>query len=209
MFIDKVCITCGKEFKVPHWRKDSAKYCSVDCQHSSLKAKPNMICPICGKPFHRKLSHIKRFNGIVGFCCSKKCSIEQRRMTMIGENNHQYGLKGNLNSSFKGDEIKRRNHNCIEVKVYLPSHPFADRAGRVLKHRLVVETNYHLFEPKFFCSVNGYVALKKDYEVHHIDGNHSNNEVSNLQVLTKSEHRSEHNKRRNPKRDKLTGRFIK
>ena len=37
-------------------------------------------------------------------CCSKECSIELRKIRMSGENNHQYGLKGALNSSYKGGE---------------------------------------------------------------------------------------------------------
>ena len=203
------CEHCGIGFKAQKRRERMQRFCSRECSYEHQRIGESLTCPICGKLFHRKPSYIAKSKHPSKLTCSSECDKEIRRIRMSGENNHQYGLKGNLNSSFKGDEIKKRNHDCIEVRVYLPSHPFADRAGRVLKHRLVVETNYHLFEPKFFCSINGYVALKNNYEVHHIDGNHSNNEVSNLQVLTKSEHRSEHNKRRNQKRDKLTGRFIK
>ena len=209
MQVKKICEICGKEFEVPHWRKDTARFCSTECQRASLKSKSNLVCPICGKSFHRKPSHIAKSKNPSMLTCSKDCDREIRRIRMSGVNNHQYGLKGDLNSSFKGDEIFKRNHNCIEIRVYMPKHPFADKEGRVLKHRLVVEKNRHLFEPKFFFNINGYIALKNEYEVHHIDGNHSNNEVSNLQILTKSEHRSEHNKRRNQKRDNLTGRFIK
>ena len=67
MLIDKVCAVCGKEFKIPHWRKDTAKYCSVECQRKSLKAEPNLICPVCGKKFHRKQYHINRYKGDFGF----------------------------------------------------------------------------------------------------------------------------------------------
>lgn len=38
--------------------------------------------------------------------------------------------------------------------------------------------------------------LNKGEEVHHIDGNRSNNHISNLQVMSKSEHASMHSKRR-------------
>jgi hypothetical protein len=34
--------------------------------------------------------------------------------------------------------------------------------------------------------------LAEDEEIHHIDGNHSNNDPANLRVLSKSEHMSIH-----------------
>lgn len=209
MQIVKKCEICGADFEVPHWRKDTAKYCSTQCQRKSLMAKANLICPVCGKAFHRKESQIKKSKSPHLLTCSRECDREIRKAKMSGEGNHQYGLRGSLNPSFKGFEITKKNHNCVEVRVYYPQHPFADKVGRVLKHRLVVEEHSHLFDAKYFVSVDGYLALKQDYEVHHIDGNHSNNNVDNLQILTKSEHRTLHNKQRSQKRDIKTGKFIK
>ena len=48
--------------------------------------------------------------------------------------------------------------------------------------------------------------LNKDEEVHHIDGNHSNNNLDNLMVLSRAEHMSIH--AASKWRD-ANGRFIK
>ena len=48
--------------------------------------------------------------------------------------------------------------------------------------------------------------LREDEEVHHIDGNHSNNNVGNLEVLTASEHSKIHAAQ---KRRDQHGRFIR
>lgn len=207
MIVEKTCLVCGEKFSVPNWRK-SAKYCSVKCQRMSLRAENNLVCPCCGKEFHRKNSHIKRYIGSYGFYCSKECLKIGRKMMMSGENNHQYGLKGSLNSSFKGYDIADRNNNNVDIKVYEPTHPYCDKNGRVAKHRLVVEQNHELFDDCFFDVIDGRYCLKKEFCVHHIDLNHDNNSVDNLQVLTRSQHAAVHNKDKQIVRDKKTGRII-
>ena len=122
---------------------------------------------------------------------------------MTGKGNHQYGLKGELNASFKGKEIIKHNNSVDDIMVYDPTHPYADKHGRVRKHRLLVEQNYKLFDSKFFLYEGGRIVLKKEYEVHHKDGNHNNNDINNLQVLTKGEHVSIHNKEKEIIRDSL------
>ena len=50
-----------------------------------------------------KPSRLKRVKN--GICCSKECTNKLKSEYSKGTKNHQYGLKGNLNSSFKGEEI--------------------------------------------------------------------------------------------------------
>lgn len=207
MLIDKKCIICGKDFKVPHWRTN-AKYCSKECVGIGLRSKDLIECPACGKMFHRKPFYLKRFKGEQGFFCSKECAKVGMRERMTGEKNHQYGLKGILNASFKGLEIQDKNHNLIDIMIYVPEHPFANKRGRVKKHRLIIEENYNLFDEKFFIKENDKYFLKKEYDVHHIDGNHDNNDIKNLQIVTKSEHTSIHNKQKKINRDIKSGRIL-
>lgn len=65
------------------------------------------------------------------------------------------------------------------VAVYVPDHPRANGSGYVLKHR-------HLMEQKI-----GRI-LRSDEEVHHIDHNKENNDISNLQILSSSDHAKLH-----------------
>ena len=138
----------------------------------------------------------------------KNVVINTNQFGFLGEGNHQYGLKGNLNASFKGEEILDTNHKIIDIRVYNPSHPYADKSGRVLKHRLIVEQNHELFDAKFFDIINGIYVLKKEYSVHHKDNNHDNNDVNNLEILTRSEHTSKHNLEKTIIKDPITGRIT-
>lgn len=208
MEIEKICQLCGKTFKVPHWR-DSAKFCSKECSYKSKIAAPNVKCAICGKMFHRKPYHIKRCKGEFGLCCSKKCLAELKKITMSGENNHQFGLKGKLNPCFKDEITTYQNNKLTEYLIYVGEwYRKHNNSGRITYHRYLVELNHNQFNEDYFEKIEDWFYLKDNYEVHHIDLNHTNNDINNLQILTKSEHISLHNKLRNQKRNNK-GQFIK
>ena len=73
---------------------------------------------------------------------------------MSGKGNHQYGIRGHLNASFKQGTTKRKNNNQVDYWIYLPEHPFANRNGRVKYHRAVVEMNNLSFDPDFFIWID-------------------------------------------------------
>ena len=205
--IIKICPICGKQFEVPNWRPN-AKYCSVECQHQSLHGDLNCTCEYCGKKFHLKPYQLNRYKH---HCCSRECLSHLKETLYLGENNHQYGLKGDLNASFKGNEIIKKNNHLIEIMVYCPDHPRADRNGRVAKHRLLVEQNYERYDFKYFEEVNGKIVLKKTSQVHHLNGDHNDNRIENLIPVTRSEHSIIHNLEsyivRAQKTGKITGVF--
>ncbi len=209
MLVEKTCPICGVKFTVPHWRLEKAKYCSPACRQESLKAKDNVNCSWCGKPFHMKRYQMDSSRRTMGYFCCRECANLSRSAFMSGEGNHQYGLKGALNASFKGEEIPNTNNSVVDILVYVPAHPRADRCGRVTKHRWVVEQNAELFNAEYFDVIEGFTVLKEGYVVHHKDGNHNNNDVRNLEILTRGEHTSIHNILNPMDRDEKSGRFIK
>jgi len=79
----------------------------------------------------------------------------------------------------------------------------------VKKHRLIVELNYRKFDCKYFALIDGRYYLKKQYVIHHIDGNHDNNDLGNLKIVTVMEHRHLHNLMSPQPKSRTTGRFIK
>ena len=190
--IIKICKTCGKTFSVWECRKDSALYCCRECANKGRKALPNVICDFCGKHFYMKKYQQLKYKRTVGIFCSKKCFAQAKKIAYKGENNHQYNLKGPLNASFNGLEISQKNYKNIDIMVYCPTHSHANTNGRVKKHRLVVEQNYNLFDDKYFENINGQIVLKKGISVHHKDGNHNNNDITNLMPCTRSEHKNYH-----------------
>lgn len=208
--IQKVCEVCGKKFSVIKCREKTAKYCCRQCSDYAwtLKRDNNVVCTECGKKFHMKASQIKRYSRRMGFFCSLECETKYRAMWFRGANNHQYGLRGDKNASYKGIELPKKNHKNIDFRVYSPLHPFADRNGRVLKHRLEVEKNAELFNLLFFIEIDGAKFLKKEFVVHHRDGDHSNNLIENLEILTRGKHTRTHNKGKIIIRDTKTGRIT-
>lgn len=187
--IKKICKQCGKEFEVPDYRKD-AKYCCDECKHKALHGELNCTCEVCGKKFHLKPYAIKHSKH---HTCSRECLNKLKSILYKGEGNHQYGLKGDKNASFKGEVILRKNNNLIERMVYKPDNPYADCTGRVKEHRLIVEQHYEMFNPKYFEIIDNKHYLKKSVDVHHINFNHNDNRIENLIPLTRAEHTKLHN----------------
>lgn len=160
----------------------------------------NYACDYCGKPIHLKPYIIKKYKHN---CCCRSCSSKLKSITFKGENNHQFGLKGSLNSSYNFKTKKIKNGYFFIRKW---EHPFKDEDGWVREHRLIAEK--YLLNNENSVIVNEERYLNPDYEVHHIDENPLNNDIENLIIVTKSEHRIIHNFLKPRKRDLNTGRFI-
>lgn len=152
---------------------------------------PNSTCVVCGKPIYVRPYRLNKKNH--GFTCSLKCSSKNRSVWFSGAGNHQYGLKEDLNASFK--HWKKLN-SFGYVLVHKKDHPFCDKSGMVFEHRLVVEDNADKFDEKFFVCIGGKKYLKKEYSVHHKNEVRTDNSIENLMVLTKAEHRRLHNAER-------------
>ncbi len=199
--VEYECEWCKEHFMGPPSRGKAENICcSRECQSALKKSQgANCVCPICGKKFHIKPSQMTKSN-----CCSRECRAKLASELMKGERNHQYGLKGKDNPSWKADE-KIGNYGYKLVRVL--DHPFRNSSDFVFEHRLVAEK--FLLNEYNSVEINGKRYLKPELEVHHIDGNKLNNNPNNLIILTKSEHIKLHNLLNPRKRNKNTGRFIK
>jgi hypothetical protein len=89
--------------------------------------------------------------------------------------------EGNKSSRWKGGRICRARGY---ISVLRPDHPNANAAGYVYEHRLVMEAQI------------GRLLLPNE-QVHHIDHDKSNNEPSNLKIVTSREHLEYHPLKRN------------
>lgn len=194
------CIQCGNSILVVDTKKFPKTFCSYNCYETWNKfhKTPNCKCDVCGKEMYLKPSRLKRVKN--GITCSIECASILKSTYMQGDKNHQFGVKGSSNASFQGETIEHRNNGIMDIMVYEPTHPRANQYGRVVKHRLVVEKNWSVFGEIYFDAIGEWHILKEGLQVHHKDCNHDNNNVDNLQIVTKSEHRTIHN---NIVKDKL------
>jgi dUTP pyrophosphatase len=159
----------------------------------------NLTCPICGKKFHLKPYRIKKYKN---HYCSRECHKEAKKEYMSGEKNHQFGIKGKDNASWKSDR-KLTHYGYLAIRT--PNHPFAPKDGFVLEHRLIAEK--YLLTEENSIEIDGKKYLRQEYDVHHIDFDRRNNKIENLKVMTKSEHKSLHCKL-NPNKTNKKGQFM-
>jgi len=73
--------------------------------------------------------------------------------------------------------VHKKGNGYIEI--YFPEHPYSDKRGYVYEHRLVMEEHIKRY-------------LLPEEIVHHKDLNKTNNDISNLQIVSNSEHRKIH-----------------
>lgn len=186
------CAYCGKDFMCQNWRlrERAHVFCSRECSGKFVKEhNPNHVfCEICGKRFNVKPYHKKKTKHL---CCSRECSSKLKKITYSGAGNHQYGLKGSMNSSWKSDEkISVYGYRLIRCL----DHPFKNGDDFVFEHRLVAEK--YLLNDENSIEINGKRYLRPELVVHHIDKNKLNNSVDNLVIMTRSEHTSMHTTKR-------------
>lgn len=179
------CDYCGKPFTTTKQRylKNKTQCCSRECMGKLYRAKPNCECVVCGKKIHRKQSYINKTQNIT---CSYECCYKLRKETMTGENNHQYGLKGELNASFKDGEYIKLGYK----ELYYPNHP-QSRHNYILEHRLVAES--YLLDNVNSYEYKNWKYLSEDFVVHHLDFDRLNNDINNLAVMKKNDHVKFHN----------------
>jgi len=91
------------------------------------------------------------------------------------------------------------------IKIRCLEHPFKDCDGFVFEHRLVAEK--YLLNDKNSIEINGKRYLKPEYDVHHLDKNKLNNNLDNLEVITKKKHCELHMQERLKKRYKPVDKF--
>jgi len=187
------CDYCFKEFEVyPSRLENTDICCSRGCAANLKKAKKetNVICYVCNKPFYLKPSHLALRKYKDKVTCSRECKAKIDSERMTGEGNHQYGLKGEDNASFKSG-IRISSYGYVLIKD--SNHPRAWADGYIPIHRLIMEEFLLAQEEyEYLENINGRYVLSSEYEVHHIDENKLNNSIANLEVLYGREHKSIH-----------------
>lgn len=150
---------------------------------------PNASCDWCGERFYQRPSHRTKQKTS---CCSRECANKLRSVYSSGIGNHQYGLKGALNSSHKKD-YSVSSYGYILVRCL--THPLRNVDDMLFVHRLIIEEDLKVNDPgsEYLIEVDGLQVLSPEFIVHHMDHNKLNNALSNLEVQTLGDHTSYHN----------------
>jgi dUTP pyrophosphatase len=116
---------------------------------------------------------------------------------MVGELNHQFGVKGPENSSWVSG-IRVGPNGYVLVKNY--THPYRTCDDDIRLHRLIMEHYLRAtHQYRFLQEIEGGWYLNPEFDVHHVDENRLNNSLSNLEVMTRGEHTALHNAARSAK----------
>lgn len=119
--------------------------------------------PGCGRPHSRKglcQIHFKRKQG-------------GSSVPMLAPISTEINHAGDKNGRWRGGEI---NDGHGRILIYSPGHPNPSSNGtHVYRYRLVMEK-----------SIGRYLA--SDEIIHHKNGNHSDDRLENLQIVTRSQH---------------------
>lgn len=130
-------------------------------------------CPICNKSYSKTANEFLKTKNPT---CSRKCAGKSRSIHYIGKNNPHW--KGGRPELYKG-----------RFMVYAPGHPGAKLCNGtyILEYRLIAEKKVGR-------------PLKDDEIVHHVNGDVTDNRLSNLEIMTQSEHCTKHMLDRHKKR---------
>ena len=171
--------------KCKHCRKatDKTTYCSRECcwkwnnKHRTLKPNQHYQCKVCGKDVAKWVAPSRVAKGIDTLeYCSRTCAGIGRS----GSSHHQWN---------GGRQTDKDGY----ILIHMPSHPFANAAGYVREHRIVMESHIGRL-------------LTKTEVVHHRNDNPSDNRIENLELYdSNAKHKSDDSKKR--KRDER-GRLL-
>lgn len=190
--IEQRCELCGKAFLT--YPSNHRRFCSKKCaitknwEKRERAKKVKLICWNCKQEFELSACETRVKRGTVRYC-SAKCRDEAMMTGKI--------VKClNCGVEFYTTRNEFCSHEC--AREYKVAH---------YQHKTYMENGY---EVKF---VNGYNKkgnvkvhravmeehigrrLSPDEVVHHIDGNKMNNDISNLEVMSRKEHSSLHRKK--------------
>ncbi len=116
-------------------------------------------CDYCEREFRR---HSCQSEKTETHFCDKNC-----------QKKYQVTITGDKHNCWKGGRLT--SHSRGYIRTYNPEHPQTDSLGYVYEHRLVVEERIGRY-------------LENQEDVHHINGNTSDNRSENLELLPHGEH---------------------
>lgn len=171
------CAYCGKEVYVPKNRVGSFKYCSRSCLAKASINRGTTICQVCGKEFEYISCRTNKAK-----YCSRSCYYKAQHLKGSVDVSCKFcGKIFKTSPSHKRVFCSKECKNKWELDFWTDS--FTSVKKCLKRRRRMVS-----------CEICGYKEHPEILGVHHRDGNHNNNTLTNLQVLCPICHSLAHKK---------------
>ena len=192
MIVDLKCKCCGKPFKA--YESSKRLYCSKSCaitknwEKRERARKVKLVCRSCGKEFELNACETRVKENKVHYC-SAKCRDEGRKSGKVIAckqcGKQFYSIRNDFCSQKCARDYRSANmdHKTYMENGYLVKFENGyNKKGNVKLHRAVMEEKLGR-------------RLTPDEVVHHKDGNKLNNDISNLEVMSRGDHSRLHRKK--------------
>ena len=172
--INKKCEICGSCFSVKPYRVNTARFCSKSCMGKKH----------CEIYLNKSHEHKKGNKWRLG--------LKPSNPFEVGNKPWNYGLKGirmSISTEFKKGMISDKKLPLFSERIRKDKNGSMRRWIKTSENgKRDWELNYQYLWKK----QNG--EIPKGYILHHIDHNSLNDDISNLQLMTRSEHINHHRK---------------
>jgi len=189
-----ICIICGKKYKTP---KKDGKICSKKCMSKFFNKQITLICKVCGKKYKVQRPRVGK-SSYCSYNCAHKGYINKKQYTCL--------QCGKVFLHYPSESGRKFCNKECKYKYLTGEHNTAWKGGLSFieypkgwndKLKELVRTKFG--NKCYLCGVPQQECLRK-LDVHHIDGNKHNLELTNLVPLCQKCHGELSNK---PTREEL------
>jgi 5-methylcytosine-specific restriction endonuclease McrA len=166
----RICLSCGEEFLAPD--TDRSKYCSNDCRYDSRRSYPKFSDEALAGAVRKATSWTEVCEFAAGIPRTSSLHIKiRKRCAELGiDTSHLLYPEGR-----KSPATVTKGRTLAGMLASTTT-----RSGE-LRKRLIRDG---VREAKCErCGIESWNELPAPLELHHVDGNHSNNSLENLQIL--------------------------